>query len=311
MTDFLLQIVIGGNATYLTASILAIGVLLMAVLTTVVLNAAYGKRPRPMTVLVLTGSAIAIFLVTLVVQLNMPSVYQTYYHNLYKERYIGAPDDACLVFEQDKQKNPLYVQKTDAEGNPLYVQETNENGDPVFDDEGNPVFVQQTDEDGKPVFDDDGNPVLEPVMVKTKVQYVMLARPIGPERGLAEIHIWLAHPIYHEGSHLCSLPLTQRNMDFMKRAQKAWDDTHGTEAEEEGEKGQGEQGEGQEGQGPQGSPSQGKPDIMVELPSPEDSEGEEGSAGTPDAESQGNDSQDSDGSITIQIPGSDMPSKSY
>ncbi|MCK8516367.1 hypothetical protein M0534_08515 [Methylonatrum kenyense] len=83
-----------------------------------------------------------------------------------------------------------------------------------------PESVPRLDDDGEPIRDVDDNIVTE----ERKVDYVLLGRPIGPEQGLMNVHFWLDSRVhYPEGSHLCSLPATEENLDFLEQAQEAWD----------------------------------------------------------------------------------------
>lgn len=83
-----------------------------------------------------------------------------------------------------------------------------------------PEQVPQLDDDGIPMRDQDDRIVTE----ERKVDYVLLGRPIGPEQGLMNVQLWLdSRTHYPEGSHLCSLPATDENLDFLEQAQEAWD----------------------------------------------------------------------------------------
>jgi hypothetical protein len=291
MTDFLIHLLASGNGAYLMAFGVISSIALLALVGTMVINRSTGRQIPLSWIVPITVLSVTLFVTTVVVELTRPGAYQRYHHDLYRAQYIGTPDNGCRVFE--------------------------------LDDLNNPVLVPQVGADGQPVLGADG----QPVMVRQKVRYKLLARPIGLEQGLTDLHIWLQYnPLYPQGSHLCSLPLTgpngERNRRFGEQAQQAWDQVHGTEPEGEGEQGQqGRPGEGQPGQGQpgQGQPSP-KPDIMVELPAQEGQEGQEGQAGTegqPGSEgpndgnvrNQDPQRQNSDGAITIEVPDRSMPAK--
>lgn len=293
MTDFLIQLLASGNGAYLMAFGIISSIALLALVGTLVINRSTGRVMPLAWIVPITVMSVTLFVTTVVVELSRPEANQRYYHDLYRTQYIGTPDNACRVFDLDDEKNPVLVPRTNAEG--------------------------------EPVMGADGKPVME----RQKVKYKLLARPIGLEEGLTELHLWLKYdPLYTQGSHLCSLPLTgengERNRGFAEQAQEAWDQVHGTEPEGEGEQGQqGRPGEGEPGQGQPGQgQGQAKPDIMVELPSQDGQDGEEGDAqaeGEGEGEGEPGDpgsvdnrdpqKQNSDGAITIEVPGSNLPPK--
>ena len=156
-----------------------------------------------------------------------------------------------------------------------------------------PESVPKVGDDGDFVRDDDD----ELVTVERKVDYVLLGRPIGPEQGLMNVQLWLdsrAH--YPEGSHLCSLPATDDNLDFLEQAQEAWDDL---QAEQESDNGDGIRSDQRE--------------VVVNLPEgrlpgdarTSDTEAEEGhQPRNPDQQRQA-----SQGSISIKVPDRPLPPK--
>ncbi len=106
----------------------------------------------------------------------------------------------------------------------------------VFEPQARPVM----DGDGSLVRDDNGELVLE----DRKVDYVLLGRPIGPDRGLISVQLWLESPAYYpEGSHLCSLPATEENLDFLEQAQEAWDALQQEKDADDGDNGRPDQRE--------------------------------------------------------------------
>lgn len=156
-----------------------------------------------------------------------------------------------------------------------------------------PELVPQVDADGALVRDEDDELVTE----ERKVDYVLLGRPIGPGQGLMNVQLWLdsrAH--YPEGSHLCSLPATDENLDFLEQAQEAWDDLQAEMQSDNGDSGRSDQRE-----------------VVVTLP-----EGRlAGEARTSEAENDDGfqprnpdrQRQSSQGSISIKVPDRPLPPK--
>lgn len=280
MTEFLLGLLGEYNLDTILAALLAVpAVLALGVLLTVVIGLMRGKRISGAVAASVTIVCAAAFLISLGMQLYVPEVY----HQHYRAKYIGTPDPACRVFVSDD----------DAAR------------EPVLDDNGQPVL----DENGKPVTR------------RVKVNYKLLGRPAGPETLMRrEYHFWLSSPeAYPEGSHLCVLPMTQQNRQFAEQAQQVWDQVNGTEPEEQGQGQQGQQGQqGSGGQSSQNGQNGGqKPDIIVTLPGGEDGgedgdgsaeqQGQNGEQGEGENSSHG--LQDSQGSITLQVPQNNLTPK--
>jgi hypothetical protein len=248
---------IAADYNYVLAFLLVAGAMMVVAVLPVIAGYYLGwKKPPVWSVLLLASVSGLLFVGSVNLALKTPGNYYNYYEDLFRHKYQGTPDDVrtnCPVYQSDGQSYRLV---------------------PLLDADGNEVYREVTDAEGKAKK--------EPVMTKVKEQYVLYARPFGQKEGYPRIYLNLGNRSIYNEPHLCALDMNKNNFEFMKKAQKAWDEVHGQEPEKPGEQGeqgqqQGEQGE-QQGQQGQGQPSKRKSPITIELPDQGEESGDSGSA---------------------------------